>query len=77
MPIVSELHGVWNIASESILHAVIETVDNVPRYRVLAHLHQVDRSLILKAPWGLPPRLPHLLHIVTLPVLEALSESLR
>ena len=72
MPIVSELHGVWIIASEGILRAVPETVDNVPRY-----LHQVDRSLILKAPWGLPPRLPHLLHTVTLPVLEITSESLR
>ena len=56
-------------ASEAILHAVLETVDILPRYRVLSQLQEVDTSLILKAHWGLPRRLklPHLLHTVTSP----------
>lgn len=73
---MSALDGVWITASEAILHAVLKTVNNIPRYRVLSHLQQVDRSLILNAFWGLPPRLPHLLNTVTLPVLGTTSESL-
>ena len=73
---MSGLDGVWITASEAIFHAVIETVGSVPRYRFLSRLQQVDRSLVFKALWGLPPRLPHLLHTVTLPVLEATSGSL-
>ena len=37
------MDGVWITASEDILHAVLETVDDVSRYRVSSHLHQVDR----------------------------------
>ena len=73
---MSGLDGVWITASETVLHAVLQMVDNISRYRVLSHLQQVDKSLMVKTLWGLPPRLPHLLHTVILSVLEATSESL-
>ena len=55
------------IASEAISRAVFVTVDIISRYRVLSQLQRVGRFLILKAHWGLPRRLPHLLHTVTSP----------
>ena len=55
------------IASEAISRAVFVTVDIVSRYRVLSQLQRVGRFLILKAHWGFPRRLPHLLHTVTSP----------
>ena len=40
VPTVSGLDGVWDTASEGILRAVLETVDDVSRYRVSSHLNQ-------------------------------------
>ena len=66
-------------ASEAILHAILETVEIVPRSRVLFQLQEVDRSSILKAHWGLPRRLesPHLLHIVTSPCTGSHKRNVR